>query len=103
MAKLQYKNRRDEIIEEMALYEMVINDFVAVYDDIKNLSLIKEDHNILSITRDVLSAIKIGNEALLEDLNSKLLLISKKSEDYKKIYFELICEISKGTYRFRKL
>lgn len=71
------------------------DDALILYDDIKNLSLIKENHNILSITRDILSAIKIGNEALLEDLNSKLLLISKKAEDYKNIYFELICEISK--------
>lgn len=70
-------------------------DALILYEDIKNLSLIKEDHNIVNLSRDIMSAIKIGNEVLLSELNLKLKNIIETLDNYQTVYVKLAKEISK--------
>lgn len=68
-------------------------DALILYDDIKNLSLVEDDYSILELTKDIASAIKIGNENLLGEMNKKLFDYMTHMNDYKKVYEDLISDL----------
>ncbi|MCH4886192.1 response regulator [Acidaminobacter sp. JC074] len=67
-------------------------DALILYDDIKTLSFDREDDSLKTISEDILSAIKIGNEHLLDELNKKLYPLIEKT-DYQSKFSDLVASI----------
>lgn len=80
--------------EKSLSYKMYFSeDALILYDDIKNLALISDDSDLLDIKKDIVSAIKIGNQNLLSDLNTSLLEKTTHLMTYRQVYKTLIADI----------
>lgn len=82
--------------EQALSYKMYFgDDALILFDDIKTLSLINDDASLETVINDLTSAIKIGNEHLLDEVHHTLFKLLEEDKNYQRTYLDIMAMIKK--------